>query len=119
MYIVFICEIFATGGVLTIGDNNGMVSVLSINNLDKNEAIISNEHLLWKEHDNIKIDKITVVDYENNSFILIVKQSYLIIYGINKVGLVFEQKIIDIGNLYITGNNFKHFMVQYFAIFLL
>lgn len=92
-----------TAGVLSIGDKSGRVSVLSVTKLDETEAVISNECLFWKEADNIKVDQITVLDIESQSFVVIVKQSYLIIYGINEAGVVYDQKIVDVGNLYITG----------------
>lgn len=59
---------------------------------------------IWTQEDKILVDKIAVITHENRTYILIVKQNVLIIFGINQEGIIFDQKVEYVEEYYITGN---------------
>lgn len=91
------------GGGLSFGDTEGRMSIINIKCLDKEVAYMDNELAFWTEPDNVAVDKITVMIYDNFTYIILVKKSFLIIYGLNESGEVFNQKVCNVGCYYITG----------------
>lgn len=102
IFILFIlCAI--SGGGLSFGDISGRVNILRIHELHSEEAVIDRETEIWTQEDNILVDKLTVVTHENRTYILVVKQNVLIIFGINEEGVIFDQKVEYVEEYYITG----------------
>lgn len=71
--------------------------------LHSDEALIDRETAIWTQEDNILVDKLTVVTHEKHTYILVVKQNVLIIFGINEEGILFDQKVEYVEEYYITG----------------
>lgn len=71
--------------------------------LHSDEAVIDRETTIWIQEDNILVDKLTVVTHEERTYILVVKQNVLIIFGINEDGIIFDQKVEYVEEYYITG----------------
>ncbi|KAJ8929896.1 hypothetical protein NQ314_017361 [Rhamnusium bicolor] len=99
-------------GGLSFADSEGKMSILNITNLHQEAVTMDKELGFWTEPDKILVDKITVMIYENRTYILVIKQSYLIIYGISQMGDVFDQKVCQVDNYYITGiHHFKNIIL--------
>lgn len=105
MNLLFIWYTFSGGG-LSFGDVNGKVNVLSITNLNDEKVVFDKELAIWTQEDKILVDKITVISYENRTYILVVKQNVLVIFGINEQGIIFDQKVEYVEEYYITGYYF-------------
>ncbi|CAH1170360.1 unnamed protein product [Phaedon cochleariae] len=91
------------GGALFFGGIDGRLSVLHITNLHQTKATFDKEQLFWSEADNVKIDEISVLVHEKETFLLAVKQRVLMVYGIDHKGDCFDFKSIYIEDYYITG----------------
>ncbi|XP_018570513.1 uncharacterized protein LOC108910411 [Anoplophora glabripennis] len=91
------------GGGLSFADSEGKMSVLHVKCLDQETADIDSELGFWTEADKVVVDKITVMIYDGRTYIILVKQSFLIIYGLDESGQVFDQKVCNVGCYYITG----------------
>lgn len=98
----FNCYTFLGGG-LSFGDVNGKVNILNITCLNQEEAVFDKELTIWTQEDKILVDKITVLTHENRTYILVVKQNVLVIFGINDEGILFDQKVEYVEEYYITG----------------
>ncbi|KAJ8985118.1 hypothetical protein NQ317_012768 [Molorchus minor] len=91
------------GGGLCYADTDGKMSILQITDLDQEAANISSDVAFWTVADKVPVDRITVMTLGGCTYIVLVKQSFLIINGITKRGVVFDQKVENVGNFYITG----------------
>ncbi|KAJ8925213.1 hypothetical protein NQ315_001399 [Exocentrus adspersus] len=91
------------GGGLSFADSDGRMSVLHVKDLHLENASMDNELAFWTEPDKVSVDKITVMVHEASTYIILVKQSFLIIYALSELGEVFDQKICNVEELYITG----------------
>ncbi|VEN37981.1 unnamed protein product [Callosobruchus maculatus] len=91
------------GGGLCFADIAGKMNVVHISNLNKDAVNIDEETSFWSEADKVVIDKITVMEHDNYTFILAVKQRIILIFGLNKNGEVFGQKACYVDDVYITG----------------
>lgn len=90
------------GGALCIGDSEGRITVLQMSNLDKQECSVDNEIAFFTEKDR-QVDKITVMTFENYTILIAVKQCYMLIYGLDITGKVFDFMVHNVDNFYITG----------------
>ncbi|KAJ8948712.1 hypothetical protein NQ318_017880 [Aromia moschata] len=91
------------GGGLCFADLDGKMSILHVSQLNQEEANMDKELSFWGEADKVLVERITVMIYDNRTYILMVKRNHLIIYGISDSGNVFGQNIRNVGNLYIAG----------------
>lgn len=124
---VSVCPFFLfKGGGLSFGDSEGRMSVLHVRCLEEDVAFMDNELAFWAEPDNVAVDRITVMIYHNLTYIILAKKNFLIIYGLNELGEVFDQKVCNVGCYYITGilifkqrisNYLKKKIKQYRSIF--
>ncbi|XP_066263058.1 uncharacterized protein [Euwallacea similis] len=89
-------------GVLCLGDTDGKISVLKVNNLENSECYLEEEVVFYSKTD-IKVDKITIMIIKDYTILIAVKQSFLLLYGIDLAGSVFDLIAHNVGNYYITG----------------
>ncbi|KAJ3661420.1 hypothetical protein Zmor_005815 [Zophobas morio] len=89
-------------GGLSIGDVNGHICAVSVSKLSTDKIKFSEEVVFNAEND-LKVDKICILNHQNVTYLIAVKQNYFQIYAINEYGDVIEGKLIQVGNLYITG----------------
>ncbi|EEZ99572.2 hypothetical protein TcasGA2_TC001557 [Tribolium castaneum] len=89
-------------GGLSLGDVNGHIGALSVSKLSTDKIKFSDEVVFNSESD-LKVDKLSIVNYQNITYMIAVKQNFFQIYAINCYGEVFGGKLIQVGNLYITG----------------
>lgn len=85
---------------------SGRVNILRITDLNQELAIIDLEYGLWTKGDKVLVDKITIVTHEERSYIVIIKQNVLVIFGINKEGVVFDKRVEYVEEYYITGKHY-------------
>ncbi|RZC36699.1 TFIIIC delta domain containing protein [Asbolus verrucosus] len=69
------------------------------------DKIKFSDEVVFSTESDLKVDKITIMNYQNITYMITVKQNYLQIYAINGYGEVFEGKQIQVGNIYITGSS--------------
>lgn len=107
--------LFLAGG-LSVGDINGHIGAVSVAKLSTDKIKFSDEVVFNSEND-LKVDKITIINYQNITYLVAAKQNYIQVYAINEYGEVVEGKLRQVGNLYITGdvNNFKIFIMYFFS----
>lgn len=79
------------------------MSVLHVINLHKDAMHIEKELAFWTDEDQILVEKISVITYQAHTYVLLVKQHILIIYGIDKYGEIFDSKAVKIQGYFITG----------------
>ncbi|XP_028143365.2 uncharacterized protein LOC114337138 isoform X1 [Diabrotica virgifera virgifera] len=91
------------GGGLFYSDIEGQMNVVNVTYLNTSEAVFVKECSFLTEKDKVKVEKISVFEYNEKTFILVAKQGVLIIFGINKMGDVFDCSVVYIQNYYITG----------------
>lgn len=104
--------IFLAGG-LSIGDVNGHISALSVSKLSTDKIKFTDE-VVFSQEDDLKVDKIYIMNYQNITYMVVVKQNYFQIYAINDYGDVVGGKLVQVGNLYITG--FFYLILYFFII---
>ncbi|XP_072386807.1 uncharacterized protein [Diabrotica undecimpunctata] len=91
------------GGGLFYSDIEGQMNVVNVTYLNTSEAVFVKECSFLTEKNKVKVEKISVFEYNEETFILVAKQGVLIIFGINKMGEVFDCCVVYIQNYYITG----------------
>ncbi|XP_068918058.1 uncharacterized protein [Tenebrio molitor] len=89
-------------GGLSVGDINGHIGAVSVAKLSTDKIKFSDEVVFNSEND-LKVDKITIINYQNITYLVAAKQNYIQVYAINEYGEVVEGKLRQVGNLYITG----------------
>lgn len=89
------------GGVLCAGDCSGKISVFRITNLEQ-QCCVDSEVQLYLDTD-CKVDRIAVTSLGDSTILLAVKQSNLLFFGIDVMGNVFDLRVHNVGNFYITG----------------
>lgn len=90
------------GGVLCAGDCNGKISVFRIRNLEQSQCCVESEVQLYLSTD-CKVDRIAVTSLGDSTILLAVKQSNLLFFGIDVIGKLFDLRVHNVGNFYITG----------------
>ncbi|KAK5642866.1 hypothetical protein RI129_009033 [Pyrocoelia pectoralis] len=90
-------------GLLLIGDLEGKIKAISINNITYESVNIENEVFLWEEKDCIRIECLKVMVHEKNIYVLAMKGSVLVITLIDETGKVLDIYPFHVGDLIITG----------------
>lgn len=91
-------------GALTIADDNGNIVVYTVSIGQNGKSVIfEQENILWNESDKIKVEETLVFKYKKVIYLILVKQSFLLVFGIDENGSVFDQLVYDTGNFFITG----------------
>ncbi|CAG9763706.1 unnamed protein product [Ceutorhynchus assimilis] len=90
------------GGALCLGDCEGRISIIKVINLDKDEASLDHETPFFTEMDR-RVDKIIVMTIDSYTVLVAIKQCFLLLFGLNSAGQVFDFTTHNVNNLYITG----------------
>ncbi|CAG9862574.1 unnamed protein product [Phyllotreta striolata] len=91
------------GGALFISDLDGKLNAIHVSNLNDTLACFNAEESFLTRCDKMKIDKISVMRHKNYTFVLVVKQRMLSIYGFDADGELFDCRSEYIEDYYITG----------------
>ncbi|KAL1492181.1 hypothetical protein ABEB36_012666 [Hypothenemus hampei] len=94
-------------GVLCAGDFNGKISVFKVSNVQS----LEDEVAFYTENDT-KVDMLTVISFRLYTCLIAVKQSYLLVFGLDSNGHVFDCAVHNVKNFYITGLTHKDNVIK-------
>ncbi|XP_074030275.1 uncharacterized protein isoform X2 [Leptinotarsa decemlineata] len=90
-------------GVLFFSNAEGKLNFVHVSDLDKDKVQFNQEQFLYIEPDSVPFEKITVMIYENNTYIITAKEGTLIVYGVDGRGKFFDRKHFNIKGLFVSG----------------
>ncbi|KAL3275372.1 hypothetical protein HHI36_020139 [Cryptolaemus montrouzieri] len=91
------------GGALCYGSIIGNLAVITLSGLARDNVVFKDEVIFWKENDQKKVDHITSIDYNDHTYLIVVREEFLLIFSIDKEGSVLDEVSFDLGCLPITG----------------